>query len=648
MPILDTRDPEYRPSRSLPLTWDTFRQGLNTLLRENEINKDELAQADNIVLVGRGVPTKRWGTSSYYAAGATGSARGLKGFYVSGASGTNELLAVTDQGYLTKKNNSTFTLIAGVSWASGNNAEMAQLDNKMYIVNGQRELVRYSSPTLVGFATIGIPSGGAASNISNATGSTTKSYRVTAVSVTGGETLGSTAISLPTQPQTIGGTNGGVVRLQWTAVSTASILLSYNVYGRDAGNERFIGSVDGNSTTFFDTGTAPAEFTFPPTSDGTGGPNAKYITRFFDRLVLSGFPDEPTKVLISGHVPNQERFDLAHGGNYILIEPNAGDPVTGIATFRDRIIVFKERSIWQVTLSTQTIGNFVVTIPTATLITASHGCIAPRSIAAVENDIFFLSRKGIYALGYEPGFAFDVLRTNEISVKIRPFMKGLTVSQSMNASATYFDFKYIIAFPGLNKTMVFDRERGAWVGPWTNDGNIFETYYDENNTEKLIFGSDSGPTVYEYSENYGDDAGTAIATTLRTKSEDFQDWTVFKNIKDIFTKFRNVTGSVSVDVRIETRTGSIITSESFTINPNTGTSGWGSDIWGTAVWGTSTNSAGNADISEIIKWVKINKQGRTVQLIIKTTNRNDNYQLLGIRGVVKPIGPGARPSSWRE
>src|SRR4051812_27816032 len=100
--MLLSRDIPYKPTKDVEFSWDTFRKGLNTLLRENEIDKEELVQADNIVLKGKGIPTKRWGTQLFFQAGnMTGSVQGLKGFYKS--DGTNELLALTDDGYLTKK-----------------------------------------------------------------------------------------------------------------------------------------------------------------------------------------------------------------------------------------------------------------------------------------------------------------------------------------------------------------------------------------------------------------------------------------------------------------------------------------------------------------------------------------------------------------
>lgn len=648
MAQFSTKVPEYKSSKSISINWDTFAGGLNTLLKANEIAKNELSQADNLMLIGKGVPTKRWGLANSFTAGATGPVRAIGGFYKS--DGTNELLAITDDGYLTKKNSTSYTQINGASWASGQDVQMSQLNNTMYIVNGQRALTKYSSPTLVGFATIASPTMTQATNISNASGTSTKGYKLSAVGQVG-ETLASSTIEVTNQPKTLGGTAGGVIKLQWTGPSTASgVLKGYNLYGRESGNETFLAGLDAATKTYLDDGTSiPSQFTYPPLADSTGGPVAKYVVRFQDRLVYAGISGQPSMLLISGHVPLHEQFDLAHGGNYLLLEPDAGDNITGLATFKDRIIVFKQHSIWQVTLGIESIGNFWVTIPNPQLITAAYGCISNRSIVFVENDVFFLSERGVHTLGYQFGFSFDQLRANEVSGKIRPYVKDIPIARKKVATAAYYDFKYIISFPGSDQTMCYDVLRKAWMGPWNFDCNLITTYTDSDGASHLLIGRDNGPTVDELSADYPDDKGTAISTILATRKEDFGDWSLFKTIKNIFTEMRNVSGSVSVDIQTEQRNGNTVTAKSATITPATGSSGWGADMWGSAMWGDTNARASTtgSDATDVIRWANLNQAARTVQLIIKTSNRGDNYELLGIRGEAKPIGSGFRPSSWR-
>lgn len=640
MPILPTRVKPFKAQKDLKVTWDNFRKGLNTLLKETELDGSELAQADNLMLVGKGVPTRRWGTDLYFLSSATGSVRGLQGLYQS--DGTNQLLCLTDQGVLTKQSGASYSIITGASWASGYDASITQLSDNAYIVNGQREMVRYGNPTLYSFPTIAIPTGAFATQISGVSGTNKYSYRISALSSVG-ETVASPLYEVGNCPQDL---TQGSVKVTWTAVSTASgVLQGYNVYGRDLADERFLGSTGASSTTFIDDGTAiPQEFTYPQTADSTGGIVAKYVIRFEDRLIFAGIPGEPDKVVISGHEPFHERFDWSYGGGWIKIEPDAGDNVMGLSVFEGKIIVFKEKSIWSVTLSNQQVGNFSVVVPKAQLITASHGCISHKTIVPVENDTFFLSRKGVYALGYEPNI-FNVLRTTEISARVRPFFDNLSISNKQAACATYHDSKYIISFPGKTKTLMYDRERLAWMGPWTLDANQLDVYYDSSSNDKLIYGDDSVPKVYDFSTGYSDDDGTAIATNLRTKKEDFGDWFQFKNIKNISTLFRNVSGTISADIRLQDRKGQVTTAKTFAITTVTSNAGWGADGWGVALWGDSEETGTAVDINEIYRYARLNKAARNIQLTIKTSNTNDNYEFLSARIVGKPLGEGFTPSS---
>src|SRR3990167_8283641 len=418
MPILQQKVQTYKPPKPTVISWDDFRGGLNSFLNATELAGNELAQADNLLLVGRGVPSKRWGYGVYFMGGATGAVRGITSFYKS-STDTNEILSITDWGYMTKKSSASYSMLSGCSWPSGYEATFTQLDNKVYITSEGRELVKYDGSTLINFATIATPVTSAITNLSGASGIgelTAVGYRVSAEGEVG-ETLASTTLSLasvqadPTLHR---------VRVTWTPISTASgDLKGYVIYGRTPGDETFLARVNSFTTTYDDDGIdTPSQTVVSPTADSTGGYKAKFIIRYKDRLIVAGIDNQPTKVAISGRVPNHEKFHWSYGGGYVLVDPDSGEDITGLGVLRDKIIVFKERSIWELTLSTITIGNYTLVDPQYQLLTSSHGCISHRTIAAVEDDLFFLSRRGVYAIGYKPNI-LNVLSTTEISAKVR-------------------------------------------------------------------------------------------------------------------------------------------------------------------------------------------------------------------------------------
>ena len=643
MPIINTRLPRYNPNKEKPLRWDNFRGGLNTLLEANEIDDNELAQAYNIVLEGKGVPTKRWGTQQYFnfTSTATGSIRGLFGYYP--VSADSQLLSLNDQGYLKYQDGSSVASINGASWASGYGVEMEQIDNKVYIVSEISELKRYSNPTLVGFATIAVPSSVAVTQLSGPSlGAEFYTYRVSALSSVG-ETVASSAVTIANQSQNI---TTGLIKVTWGAVTDNK---GYNIYGRAPGDERFLGSVNPGVTEFRDDGSSiPSELTFVPDVDTTGGFKAKYVIRWHDRLVFAGFPGEPSKVIITGRVPFQEKFHLPYG-NFIRIEPDAGDDITGLVLFGSRLVIFKERSIWEITLNEIAVGNYILYDPVAQLITKSHGCVAHRTIIPVENDIFFLSQQGVYVIGHEPSIAIDVLRTNELSVKVRGFFEGLTADEKTNACAGYHNKRYILAIPGKDQAMVFDRERLAWTGPWSKDARIFETFYDADGAEHFVSGEDSRSVVIEWNAGYKNDENTEFGSIVRTKRTDFGDWTTFKTIKDSYIQFKNLAGLVNINFILENRDGDIVTTKSsiVTAEPLEGNSGWGADMFGNTMWGDSEADAAAPDTDEKIYWARINAIGRTFQVEVETVDDTQSeYMVLGIQTHATPVGRGMRGSAW--
>jgi hypothetical protein len=653
VPNFSTKSTTYTPPKAVSFDWTSFSGGLNSLLRPTELKANELSQADNLWLVGAGIPTKRPGTSNYFMGNATGSVELVKS--ASFKDGTNELFSIVG-GIATVKSNASYAERVGCSFASGSLAQAVMVQNSLYVVNGVDKITKYSGATLIRFNSLSTPVVVGATFMSGPSGTMnwtparSYSYRVTGLSPIG-ETLGSIAASVVSGPQDPTKT---VTKLAWTALSAASgDLIGYQIYGRDPGQETFMAKVGSDTTSFVDDGSVnPSLLTQPPTANTTDGPVAKYILRHSDKIVLGGIQNEPSRVIFSGGGANADKFHWSFGGGFVDISKDDGDQIKGLASFQDKVIVFKERSIWQLTFSTLNISDTSsIVLPIVKSITNSHGCIAHRTIVPVENDLFFLSRNGVYVIGNEPNIIGDILRTNELSAKIRPTVASFNVTQLGNATAIYWNYKYILSYPasgmGANTNMItYDRERTAWMGPWNVGANGFETYYDSNSIERLVYGDTQDNYITEMSDSYRDDKGSTISTFLRTKKEDFKDWSLFKTIQDIFFNFRNVLGNVAVNVRLEGRTGETTTVESFSVSSNLGTSGWGSDKWGMVKWGMSNNIPGIA-LNEIIKQSHLVKTARAIQLEVQTSNRNDVYELVGIRGDARLKSAGSRPSSWR-
>lgn len=648
MPVQGLKPPTFKPPKESVVTWDTWRKGLNLLLRENEIEGSELVGATNLLLQGSGVPTKRWGSHDYFLSAPSPS--GYTSRFVMPIKDTDEsqqVLALTDWGIMVKKSGGSYAVLNGASWPSGTAVEGTQLGGSVYLTSTGREMVRYDFSDLISFPTIATPTNLSASNISGASGAYTWSWRVTAVSKSGGETIGSDPVSLASLPQQLDET---LVYLNWTPVSAASgDLTGYNIYRGDPGSEKWVGGVGPENNAWFDFGTAVGDpFRTVPLANSTGGPKGKFIIRFQDRLIIAGIPGDPTRVLISGRWPNQERFDWYAGGGYVLVEPDSGENITGLGIHQEKLVVFKENSVWQVNLNQLQFGEYLILDPQYKLLTASQGCSSHRSIVPMENDLAFSNRKGMYILRYEPQL-LTVLNANEISAKIRPFFESLSDADLTSAAGAYLDKKYVLSFPNSKQSIMFDRERLSFMGPWPTPFGIrqWAKYVDEGGMERWIAADSNDAYITEFSEGLKDDKGTAIKTVFKSKKENFGDWTIFKTINEVYLNFRAVSGDVDVNIYIEDRTGNTVAAKSFTVSASatSGTAGFGTDQFGAIPFGESANSA-TANTDELPRKAFIYKSSRLFQVEVRTTGLTDNYELLGIKAIAIPQARGNSPSGW--
>lgn len=652
MPKFDFKEPAYKPPKTIQADWNSFRGGLNTQLRQTEIKDNELAQADNLKLVGLGVPTKRDGTNDFFLTApsvATGvqRVRGLKGIlFASGSSGINEVLALSDWGFLVKKSNASYTMIVGSSYSSGYNAEMVQVYNNVYVTNGVDALTKYNGATISSFTNISRPTGLTATNLSGVSGTFTRSFRISAFNAVG-ETIASDAVLITNLPQDLTETT---VRVNWTTSSPSSLCIGYGVYGYDQGDERLITTTDPSTLRYEYQGVPdPSNFVFPASADTTGGPIAKYVIIHKDKLVLGNIKDFPSRIMWSGGGNNVDKFNWRYGGGYVDIDKDAGDKVTGLIEFQDTIVVFKERSIWQVTLAAQ--GSLVV--PTVKMIMRGIGCVSHRTIRHVENDVFFLSRRGVYTLGNEANYLANVLRTNEISAKIRPIFDTLSPTQLEQSCAVYQATKYRLAYPvggsEINtKEVIYDRERTAWMGPNTYPATpgVYEVYYDGDGKEKLLWGDNADNFVTEMSSAYSNDKGVKIQTALLTKKTALSNAFRFKQFKNLYSNWRNIFGTPFVNIILEQRDGAVGAAQSFTISASNAGVGWGFDKYGTVKFGTSIGAGSSSSSNDLAKRTRINKAGRTLQVEITTTGNNDKYELLALQIQAQELGEGIIPSSW--
>jgi hypothetical protein len=601
------------------------------------------------MLVGSGVPTGRWGTSTYFTVNATGSIRGF-GTYNNLTSLTNELISLSDEGYLAKKNGTTSTVITGQSYPSGSIVRSAQLGGYAYFVNKDTPFTRYNGTTLDVFSTLSVPTGLYVTNISGASGPSEYSWKVVTIGTNGGHTQASANIVLGNLPQDLSLTQ---INLSWSAPSAAASMINgYEVYRGQPGDETFIAGVNASVTRYTDFGVAQSDVLLAPTTNTTGGVKSPVIAVVGDRLLMVDANDK-TKLLISARYPMQSSFNFIDGGGYVYIGPDDGQEIIGIeaqpGSNAGEIIIFKNYSSYAVRLNTISLGNYVLLDPTYQPVSTSVGASNPDTIQRVENDIFYFGRKGLYVVGYEPNF-LNIIRTNEISARIRPYLQLLSDDDYTSANAMYVDNKYILSFPNRKEMIVYDRERGCFTGVWKMPFGIshMKKYVDGTGTERWVLGSSESNQVYTFERSINSDNGTTIVKTLLTNKEAFNSWSLLKILKLFYILFRNITGDVNVNIIIEDRNGTTSTAKTFTISGAavSGRTGWGASKWGSVKWGMTKGSIVTTT-DELKRWGTLYKQVSLVQLEISCTAAASNFELLKIKMTASAGQEGSLPASLK-
>ena len=431
----------------------------------------------------------------------------------------------------------------------------------------------------------------------------------------------------------------------WSSATGATLTAALDTVFTQARNKLFIWN--GTDSGAYFTGSAV-------TQPGTM-PKAKFSVYYQNKHIASGVPGQPSRLYIS-NISDATDFTVTTGGtqpqpdnttdaengntnvpgatvfagtpalteaNVIDVRKNDGDRITGLAIFQDVLIVFKERSIYQVTFDSS--GN-----PTVTPITYATGCVSHRSIVNVENDVYFMSREGMRVLGNEPQF-FTALRTQVLSIRVQNTVNAIAKLYYNRCNGIYFDNKYIMAHPTgttstIAKTLVYDRRFQAYT-VWTSfNAQAMVKYIDSSNIEQLYFLDDGGTQVYQRQDGTYSDNGAAIEAYVITKAQDLGNPDITKFWVDIRPIFRRLTGQVTLtvysddDVSVGTATIGSGAVRGMGIN------GFGVYKLGTdGETATATSTFVDSPIS-----IGLNLDSRTIKFKIYNNRVNENFVLLGM------------------
>lgn len=215
--------------------------------------------------------------------------------------------------------------------------------------------------------------------------------------------------------------------------------------------------------------------------------------------------------------------------NFIAINTNDGQNITGIDDILDNLDIFKDESVWILTGeplgagNTTTIGNLQLRQANS-----SVGCSAFRTICKVEQTLFFMHHSGLYAL-------------QNYSVQlISPFLKD-TFQNGINSSFVSLSWgvynslenKYIVGYPSAaavtpDSAIIYDLTSKQY-SLWDHiPGGCAVNFRFSGLTDTVVMGDPNKGNIYELFQDdfdiYGDN-GTATAGSSTTLTDSTKSWT---------------------------------------------------------------------------------------------------------------------------
>lgn len=558
-----------------------WRAGVMSFVDESRLPFGAVVQAKNCMQTQDGVWSTRWGSKNYGAT-YTGPVTGFCDFiaYNSNGTTTNYIMIIDNGALKYSKDGGAWTTITGYTFNTTVWTNMMQYENKVLICNGIDAFSYVNIPTFTWVGFTGISTPGTVTGALGAgltTGVYNLYYQVTAVSATG-ETPPSTVTTITTNiarsnwwnpNATQVASNTIYTTLSWAAVSNA---VGYNIYLSDgvAGVSYYLDSVTNASTgtiTYTDYGSAAInDFIQVPSTDTTVAPKFYWIALSDNRLWAIGDPNNPNRIYWAGTGGNNLAFNATLGGGWVDILPGGKEKPYYVGQFRNgqgnpmTTILLSEQTgygqTWHCQITTSTIGNTVIAIPTLVQSLDGFGTTAPRSVVQTNQNVYFYSPgpAGMYSTGSVPTL-FNILSTNEISYVIRPDMKSLTFNAVNGICGIEFDRKVFLSVPYAtpmnNRVMVYDLNKQNWNPYAFNFGVQQFVRYTDNSGVLHLLAVPTNPTagnyIVELSQYFTGDNGAPFDAHIQTGLIHVTpDHIQFARVRYIYYEFGSPTGEIDL------------------------------------------------------------------------------------------------------
>lgn len=614
------------------------RGGSNKLLDEARVAPNEATVSKNLIQIQDGLWTPRWGTA-YYGADIGDTIDGAVEFVKS--DGTTELIAISAGKAWKSTDGGAWTEITGATFTADTQCYFLQLGGYLYIANGTDKLTRYDGSTLSTYTSISAPTGVTGTATSTIAGAGYHMWAVVTSLNAVGESTGSTEASCAvTKTRDNWTATTDKITWKWSAAAGAS---RYQVYIADeVGHELYLGS--STSLSFVDDGSQTInEYIEPPLENTTDAPYFKSMCISGNRIWGTNDPTSLYKVYFTGTGTNMGAFSAFYGGGWINLEKGGREMPISVKHYQSgtgegkATVLCKtpegRGGVWQISLEALSVGDTTFTVPSAIKVIGSFGTESLLGVVQTTNDIMFPNRRGWFNLGPKQNY-YGILRTEEMSAKIRPYWISLNGSQIPNICAYYYDAKVFISVPtsssGNDRIIILDTERGNWNVEWTIGAKQFLEYTTTSGVTKFLYVPLTGNKLIELGENIQGDLGVAFSTDYTSGRYPLDKlWKDFVKLTKVYVKLGSPRGIINFSVTGALKTGGFTEIASKTITPGYAQTGMGWDVMGSINMGDTSGTADLFADSADVRYLNIRKKLRDAQLRLTTSTIDSTYILQG-------------------
>ena len=303
-------------------------------------------------------------------------------------------------------------------------------------------------------------------------------------------------------------------------------------------------------------------------------------------------------------------WDLA---DFNDVSRDDGQTIIAIKTLADRLVIFKERSIYIAFYTGDSDIPFRFQKSNSPV-----GCVAQFSVQEVDNGLVFLATDGLYY--------FDGNNSFKISDRITSTILGYNTSQFAQACSMYKHDKnrYYLGITGPaattnNRVIVWDSFNNALSIYSGMAPSCMEMVYASGIDERPYFGDYSG-FVYRADTTKNDNplnVSTAITAYAYTRWLDFDDLCDKKGIPNIYIYFQNQDGVLTLAYSYDFEEA-----DQYSLSFSTALSAalWGSFIWDTGTWSGTGGRLVRKDLTG---------RGRVVRFGFKNSSIDQSFRIDG-------------------